>query len=97
VELVLPEDRGLRAVFALRVELAAAELRRWAPFPLDDLRSEVWRTRAMRSSGNSDARAFAPSTTSFAWCEKKSLFTSAYSAAPDAGSSTHRVIPPFVE
>ena len=75
----------------MRVELAAravvdAPLRR-LPF---------CRTRASRSSGSSDARVFASSIAPLAWREKASLFRSAYSAAPDAGRSSHRVVR-FVE
>jgi len=55
------------------------------PFLAADVRPEVrpavWRTRFTRSSGNSEARVFASSTTSFAWREKESLLRSANNAA----------------
>jgi hypothetical protein len=67
----------------------------WLPFRPDvcpDVCPELWRTRARSSSGRSDARALASSTTSFAWRENESLRSSAYMAAPDAGRSNHRVV-----
>ena len=69
-------------------ELVGLPFRLGAPFLL-------WRTMLRRSSGSSEARAFASSMTSFAGREKASLFTSAYSAAPDAGSSSQRVVRPL--
>jgi hypothetical protein len=66
-----------------------------APFPPDADAADVCCTRAIRSSGSSDASVFASRATPWACREKKSLFTSAYNAAPAAGKTTQRVLPPL--
>jgi hypothetical protein len=58
-----------------RVDPLVCEARVVAPL------APVWRTTLIKSSGKSDARALASFTTSFACRAKKSLFTSASSAA----------------
>jgi hypothetical protein len=61
------------------------------PFLLELALFDVSRTRATRSSGSSDARVFASSTTFFAPRENVSLRMKAYRAAPVTGSSRRRI------
>ena len=81
--------------FDLRVEFRRVEAEDLVALPFRlEAPLVLWRTMLRRSSGNSEARAFASSMTSFAGRANASLFRSAYSAAPDAGSTSQRVVRP---
>ena len=67
-----------RAPLDLRVELRCVEADELVPLPFrPEVPLVLWRTMLRRSSGSSEARAFASSITSFAGRENASLFMSA--------------------
>jgi len=86
----------LRDELVLRARLEVRAGRE--PLPLPELCfSAVCRTWSSKSSGSSDARAFASSITPLACRVKKSLLTSAKKPAPAAGRTIHRrLVPPPV-
>ena len=92
---VFPTELFLRGArlreFDLPVEFRRFEAEELVPLPFRlEVLLVLWRTMLRRSSGSSEARAFASSMTCFAGRASASLFTSAYSAAPEAGSSSQR-------
>lgn len=85
-----PSSRSQRADFVFLAEFVREV--RWPPLGLLDF-CDVCLTVSRRSFCSSEARLVAPSSAPFARLVTKSLFATAYNAAPAAGRSSQRVVP----